>query len=258
MSNGRPAPRQLIVTDKQAVTPNMLRVTLGGPALVDFPPAQDGGYLKLRMAPDHGSNKPVVRTYTIRSQRPVKGGCELDVDFALHTDANGHAGPATDWAVGTSAGEVLEVGGPGLAKPLPPGRDFYLIAGDMTSLPAISVNLAALPAEAKGFAAIEIASGDDAQDLSRPVGVEVIWLVKQPGTRPELLADTMREAGWPNGSVHAWVACEFAAMRHLRAYLREERGLGPDALYISSYWQAGSTEDLHREVKRADLEAVGG
>lgn len=250
MATARPAPRPLTVIARQAVTPNMLRVTLGGPGLAGFPDGQAGGYLKLRVPSDGG--RPCVRTYTISGQRAG----ELDVDFALHADRDGLAGPATSWAVGTAAGEVLEVGGPGMAKPLPPGHGFYLIAGDMTSLPAISVNLAALPADACGFAAIEISDAVDRQDLPCPAGVEIAWLVKEPGSDPDLLARTLRARSWPTGSLYAWVACEFAAMRVLRTYLRDERGLGPDRLYISSYWQAGSTEDRHRDVKRADMEAL--
>ncbi|KHL25653.1 siderophore-interacting protein [Croceibacterium mercuriale] len=250
MSTARPAPRPLTVLARRNVTPNMLRVTLGGPGLAGFPAGQAGGYLKLRLPT--GTGRPCVRTYTISAQRDG----ELDVDFALHADPQGHAGPATRWAIGARTGEVLEVGGPGQAKPLPPGHDFYLIAGDMTSLPAIAVNLAALPAEARGFAAIEISDAADRQDLPCPAGVEIAWLVKEPGSDPDLLARTLRGQAVPAGSLYAWVACEFAAMRALRSYLREERGLGPDRLYISSYWQAGSTEDRHREVKRADMEAL--
>jgi len=250
LPTARPSPRPLTVIARQAITPNMLRVTLGGPGLTGFPDGQAGGYLKLRLPSDDG--KPCVRTYTISAQRDG----ELDIDFALHADMQGHAGPATQWAVDTVPGEVLEVGGPGMAKPLPQGHDFYVIAGDMPSLPAISVNLAALPSDARGFTAIEISTAADRQDLPCPAGVEIVWLVKEPGTDPDLLARTLRAQEWPAGSVYAWVACEFAAMRALRSYLRDERGMGRDQLYISSYWQAGSTEDRHRDVKRADMEAL--
>lgn len=250
MSTTRPSPRPLTVIARRPVTPNMLRVTLGGPGLAGFPTGQAGGYLKLRVP--SGTDRPCVRTYTISAQRDG----EVDVDFALHADMQGQAGPATRWALGAGVGEVLEVGGPGVAKPLPPGHDFYLVAGDMTSLPAIAVNLAALPADARGFVAIEISDAADRQDLPCPVGVEIAWLVKEPGSDPDLLARTLRARHLPAGSLYAWVACEFAAMRALRRYLREEHGLGPDRLYISSYWQAGSTEDRHRDVKRADMEAL--
>jgi len=46
----------------------MLRTTLGGDALADFPEDQNGACIKLRMTePDPESEeKPVIRTYTVR------------------------------------------------------------------------------------------------------------------------------------------------------------------------------------------------
>lgn len=219
--------------------------------MADFPAECAGGYVKLRLTGPDG--KLAVRTYTIRAQRPDA----LDVDFALHAEtATGHAGPATDWALSVEPGASVEAGGPGPAKPLPPGHDFYLVVGDMTALPAIAVNLAALPADARGLAVIEVMDLADVQDLARPTGVELRWLVvAQPGSQPQTLATALREAGWPAGSVYAWAACEFSAMQALRAYLRDERGLGPDRLYISSYWKSGLTEDAHKLAKREDAEA---
>jgi NADPH-dependent ferric siderophore reductase len=216
----------------------------------DFPPGCEGGYVKLRLPLPDG--KLAVRTYTICHQREDA----LDVDFALHAEtATGHAGPATDWAITVERGASIEAGGPGPAKPLPAGHDFYLIAGDMAALPAISVNLAALPADARGLAVIEVMNAADVQPLAKPDGVEVRWLVvPQPGSRPDALANTLREAGWPKGNVYAWCASEFTAMQALRTYLREERGLGPDQLYISSYWKSGLTEEDHKRIKREDAE----
>ena len=43
-------------------------------------------------------------------------------------------------------------------------------------------------------------------------------------------------------------------MKALRSLLRDERGLGPDQLYISSYWKSGLTEDAHKVVKREDAQ----
>ena len=63
-------------------------------------------------------------------------------------------------------------------------------------------------------------------------------------------------AGWPEGDVYAWAACEFSSMKALRSYLREERGLGADSLYISSYWKSGLTEEDHKLAKREDAEAA--
>ena len=191
-----------------------------------------------------------MRTYTIRHQRDD----ELDIDFALH--GGDAAGPATRWSLTAKPGETVRVGGPGAAKPLPADHDFYLIAGDMTALPAIAVNLAALPAGARGVAAIEIQSEADRLDLAKPEGVEIRWLVnREPGSQPDLLCDVLRSVPLPQGRVAGWAACEFSSMRSLRAFLREELGLRGPSLYISSYWKAGLVEDDHKIVKREDAEA---
>jgi len=250
----RPAPRELVVIAKREITPNMLRITLGGPELAGFPAGQAGGYVKLNLP--SASGKPLIRTYTVAEQRASDTGTEIDLDFALHgLTGTGEAGPATGWAQAAQVGDTIAVGGPGPAKPLPEGQPFYLVAGDMTALPAIAVNLAALPADARGLVVIEVMSVSDCQPLAKPDGVEIRWvIVPQPGAEPDALAATLRAAEWP-GELYAWVACEFSAMQHLRAYLRDERGLGPDQLYISSYWKSGLTEDAHKVAKREDAMA---
>lgn len=226
----------------------MLRVTLGGDGMAGFPPGQEGGYVKLRLPQAEG--KVAVRTYTIRAQRDDA----IEVDFALHaTTATSDAGPATEWAMRVEPGATIAVGGPGPAKPLPPGHDFYLVAGDMTALPAIAVNLAALPAEARGLAVIEVMSEDDRINLPRPSDVELRWqVVPQPGSAPAALVEALRAQRWPEGSVYGWCACEFSAMQALRAYLRDDGSLGPDRLYISSYWKSGLSEEDHKRIKRED------
>lgn len=242
----RPSPRLMTVLRAQQLTPHMRRVTLGA---ADFPADQKGGYIKLMLRPDGAEAKPTVRTYTIRDQRMA----EIDVDFALHLDEAQSAGPATAWALSARAGDTIEVGGPGPARRLPDGFGSYLIAGDMTALPAIAANLEALPSDATGFVALEIQDEKDRQDLAAPAGVHIEWLVNpRPGAVPDLLADTLRAHPWPQGSAYAWAACEFSSMKRLRAYLRGERHLGPDQLYLSSYWKSGLDEDAHRVAKRAD------
>lgn len=247
----RPAPRSFDVTGSALVTPNMLRVTLAGPGLETFPAGQEGGYVKLMLGAGEEGAKPVVRTYTVRNQR-ADG---LDVDFALHGVSEGTAGPATDWAQTVQLGEAILIGGPGPAKPLPPGMPRYLLIGDMTALPAISVNLEALDKGARGYAVIEIQNDADRQEIDHPEGVELIWLVNpHPGEAPGLLADRVRSLPWSDG-IYVWAACEFGSMRALRSYLREERGLGPAQLYISSYWKLGNTEEMHKVTKRDDAMA---
>ncbi|SDS90942.1 NADPH-dependent ferric siderophore reductase, contains FAD-binding and SIP domains [Halopseudomonas sabulinigri] len=244
----RPESRLLQVIRSAAVTPNMLRVTLGGNGMSTFPAEQDGAYIKL-MFPPQGEGKGIVRTYTVRHQREL----EMDVDFVLHHDG----GPAATWAQHAQPGDSILIGGPGPKKPLNPEADWYLIAGDMTALPAISVNLEQLPDQARGYAVLEVISEADIQPLKVPANVELIWLVNpHPGEQPDLLVERLQPLPWLEGRPSVWAACEFSGMRALRRYFREERQVERGDLYISSYWKLGSSEDQHKVVKQQDAVAA--
>ena len=68
----KPSPRDLTVIKKGYVTPNMLRVTLGGDGMAGFPEDQESAYVKL-IFPIDGDDKDRVlrRTYTVRHDRMV-------------------------------------------------------------------------------------------------------------------------------------------------------------------------------------------
>ena len=192
----------------------------------------------------------MVRTYTIAEQTADA----IAVDFVLHGDG-GPIGPATRFALDAKPGDRLPVGGPGLAKPLPPGEGPFLMVGDMTALPAMLVNLRALSNDARGHAVVTLRSDADRRDVSVPDGVTLEWVLESDVEAEEDgLAGHVRRLPWPQDLRYAWVACEFEAMRPLRAYLRDDRLLGSDRLYASSYWKRGLDETGHREVKRADAE----
>lgn len=248
----RRAPYNMEVLETRRISPSCLRITLGGAGMADFPAGSAGGYIKLMPIKPADGSKPLMRTYTIRSQRQG----EIDVDFALHGEGDAAPGPATQWALAAAPGDQIAVGGPGAAKPLPEGLDFYLVAGDMTALPAIAVNLEALPCEAKGLAVVEIQSEADQQDLQAPSGVEIRWLINpEPGARPGLLADVLASAAPDAASSYVWAACEFSAMRHLRSLVRDEWQMPAGSFYLSSYWKHGLAEDAHKVIKREDAEA---
>ena len=242
----RPAPRLLTVLAKTQLTPHMLRIRLGGAAMADFPQNQASAYVKL-IWPSATDPRAVVRTYTIAAQWPDA----LDIDFVLHEDA----GPAAHWARTVEIGESILVGGPGAKKLIEPHASYYLLAGDMTALPALSVNLAQLPADAQGHCFIEVISQADIQPLIHPEGIELHWLINpQPGAAPDLLASTMAQIDWPETGVGLWAACEFSSMRAIRALVRERLPNRPANVYISSYWKLGASEDQHKVSKREDAQ----
>lgn len=236
--------RELEVIASRYVTPHMLRVTLGGAELQGFPEAQESAYVKLLF--DQGENqRPLMRTYTIRHQRDN----EIDIDFVVHS----HPGPAGNWALQAEPGQRIRIGGPGARKLINPQGDWFLFLGDMTSLPAISVNLGLLPEDARGHALIEIPSESDRQELQCPPNMQIHWVVNTHQNAPgEMLLNTLQDLPWIEGNPAVWCASEFSTMRHLRNHFRNDRPVAPNLRYISSYWKAGLNEDQHKVVKRED------
>ncbi len=239
-------PIELEVIRTTSLTEHMLRVTLGGDALASFPEDQESAYIKL-IFPQGEGQRPLLRTYTIRNQRPT----EIDVDFALHNAK----GPALTWAVNAQPGDRILVGGPGPKKLIQHQADWFLLAGDMSALPAISVNLSKLPADAVGYAVIEVPSESDIQSLDHPEKMELRWEINpHPDPNGEFLPSKIEALPWLDGTPAVWAACEFNSMRNLRRLLKQRADLPNSHLYLSSYWKIGQTEDEHKVAKRNDSE----
>ncbi|MEM7195259.1 MAG: siderophore-interacting protein [Pseudomonadota bacterium] len=252
----RRSPKVLTVRSAFDLTPNMRRVTLGGDDVKLLPEDSEGAYIKL-VFEGETEERPRMRTYTIARHRPEQ--MEIDVDFMLHFDQGGaNDGLAAPWSVNTRAGDLMPIFGPGPAKTVNHDADWFLMAADMTALPALSVNLAALPDDAKGTAFVEILSTDDQQTLSKPENVDIQWVVNsEPGSEASPLFHAVSSARWLDGQVACWVACEFKTMRKIRQYLKSDRGVTKSHIYISSYWKKGNSEEQHKAVKQADLESEG-
>lgn len=245
----KPEPRELEVLSTRDVTAHMRRITLGGAGMASFPADQASAYIKL-VFPTEGDARPLMRTYTVRHHREN----EIDVDFVIHDTA----GPASQWAVETQPGDRILVGGPGPKKLINEDADWLLLVGDMTAMPAISVNLAVLPRDARGYAVIEVLDQADIQELDKPANLELIWVVNpHPDPSGEVLLERVKQLDWLDGQPAVWAATEFQSMRNLRAYFKQERQVPKSHLYVSSYWKMGNSEDQHKVAKRQDAEQAG-
>ena len=247
----RPPPRPLVVLRKEAVTPHMLRVTLGGPGLEGFPDESDGAYIKLRLAEQEGeAGKALVRTYTVRHYNADLQ--EMDVDFVVHESD----GPAVNWARTCKSGDEIEVGGPGPKKPLNPDADWFLLAGDMSALPAISANIERMEPDAKGYALLEIIGEEDRQSLNTPKDLQIEWIVnRDPERENSVLLDRIKALQWLPGRPYVWVAGEFSQSLAIRSLMKSARDVDRKDMYASSYWQIGQSEDGHKISKREVADA---
>ncbi|WP_327085448.1 siderophore-interacting protein [Nonomuraea sp. NBC_01738] len=237
--------REVEVVRSRMVGGGLVRVTFGGPGTAGFEshaqdehvrlvfPGPDG---VLRLPEQNGfmlswpTPFPTTRKYTVRRYDPVTG--ELDLDFALHG-----AGVAADWARAAEPGMTVHVAGPPGGLIVPHAYDRYLLAGDLTALPAIARWLEELPREAAGWAFVEVAADSERIDLAAPEAVDVHWL------RPGELAAAVRAVEIADGErVFAWMAGEAGDLRPLRRWVREDLKLAADDHDITGYWKRGAAD----------------
>jgi NADPH-dependent ferric siderophore reductase len=270
------------VVRREELTSHMFRVVLGGSGFGTFTPSKfTDSYVKLVFVGDDldmaslpqpltldsfadlpPAKQPVVRTLTVRRADPA--ACEIAIDVVVH----GEHGAAGLWAATAEPGQPVYLMGPSGAYAPDPAADWHLLAGDETALPAISVALEALPANAIGQALIEIAGPEDEIPLTAPPGVRVDWIYR--GGRADLigedragdfapLIEAVKSAPWLPGQVHAFVHGEAQAVMHnLRPYIRKDREVDAKWASISGYWRRGRTEETFRQWKKELAAAEAG
>lgn len=244
--------RVLEVLRVKRITPLMHRVTLGGEEICGIP---EGPNIKLIILPRgtkdpvwpiHGPDgkramppgcpEPTTRTYSLRRLDRAAG--ELDVDFVMHG-----AGVASIWAEEARPGDRIGIGGPGGPEVRP--ADWYLLAGDHTALPAISRILEHLPSDARGHAFVEVPNAFEEQDILRPAGVTLTWVYTKG---VDALERAVRTMPWPSEKkIYAWLAAESSAVRSLRGYVRDEKGLNRGEFLSIGYWRRGMSEPEYHE-----------
>jgi len=245
--------RETTVVRTSMVGSGLLRVTVGGPGTAGFEAHAPDEHVRLVFPEPDGTLRlperegrmlrwprpaPTSREYTVRGYRADTG--EIDLDVALHD-----GGLASDWARAVEPGAVIHVAGPPGGRIVPYTYDRYLLAGDLTALPAIARWLEELPRTATGWAFIEVADGSEEIELSAPEDVDVLWLhrgERPPGTG-RMLERAVRTVEVPAGDrVHVWIAGEAAAVKPLRRWVRDELGLAKGDYDITGYWKRGVTD----------------
>jgi len=259
LKSKRAAPRLGEVIRKKQLSPNMLRVTFGGVAMTGFPTDAASANIKLLLPHAEQSHasylealngtgpKPIKRTYTVAHFNADTN--ELDIDFALHT----HAGPATAFALNAKAGDVVGIAGPSQPKLVNKHADWFLIAGDMTAIPAIEANLRYLPDNAQGYVVIELQNENDKRDFKVPVNMQLQFLLNaNPEEGNSALADIVMSLTWLSGTPDVWIAGESSGVRSMRTYLAKTKRLDRRCRYTSGYWQIGQNEDDFALTKRSE------
>jgi len=247
----------LTVTATDLLGPAMLRVWFRGDLAAFAGNDATDRYVKLLFTPsgspdlaqlDDGQ-RPAVRSYTVLELDVAAG--TLAIDFALHG-----SGFAMRWARDAHPGDTIQVQGPGSGYAPDPTADWYLFAGDDSALPAIRQALAALPADARGYAVVEVGAAAEELPLPAPAGVDLRWLHRDDPASPGLAA-AVRGLPWLDGRVDVFVHGEAqTVMQEIRPYLAE-RGVDARAASISGYWKRGLVDEEFRAWKRELAAAEG-
>lgn len=251
--------RLLKVLRTRQVSPQLLRVTLGGDDLADFVSGSFDDHVKV-FFPEGGADKPVLpqvgpdgikfpedqprpqaRDYTPR--RYDNAARELDIEFVLHGD-----GPASTWAAQAQPGQYLGVGGPRGSFVIPREFDWHLLIGDDTALPAIGRRIEELGPDARVIVVAEVADESARIPLATGPHAEVHWIHRddhraedgEPASEGSQLVPTLRWLSLPAGEGYVWAAGEGAAMREVRQYLVDERGIHKTRIRASAYWKRGN------------------
>ncbi|MFI9491131.1 MULTISPECIES: siderophore-interacting protein [Streptomyces] len=242
--------RRVEVVRTAPVGSGLLRVTLGGEGAEGFEAHAPDEHVKLIFPEPDGTLRlpepngamlrwprpvPTSREYTVRRYDPASG--EIDIDIAWHD-----GGLASDWAHAARPGAVVHVAGPPGGLIVPPTYDRYLLAGDITALPAVARWLEEMPRTARGWAFVEVADASQEIELWAPEGVEVRWLHR--GDLPAGAGDALERAVTavtvPEGErVYVWVAGEAGQIKPLRRWVRDELRLDKADYDITGYWKRG-------------------
>ena len=193
-----------VVASKQ-ISPNFVRVTIGGDGLQQFSPMG-----------------------------------EIDIDFVSHGDG----GPASAWAAKAAPGDQVAFLDEGLIYNPTEDYEWQLLVGDESALPAIMGIVSTAPRDLKAEVFLEIPHADDAQTVAAPEGVDIHWVIRTDAhTHPGLLAlAAVQDATLPDGPSYTYIAGERELATSLRRHLVNDRKFPKSNVTFTGYWRFGKAQ----------------
>lgn len=223
------------VLRRERLSPHLMRLTLGGPALAE-------GFASTGV-PDEWVGLTVPgqfqsRYYTVRSW----DGAALVLDVVVHD-----VGLVTEWAQrglaadgadepGVVVGETVTVTEPKGSFALPEDAGWLVLVGDLTALPAMARIAESAPAHLAPRLWVEVPEIPDGYLPDRLAADAVTWL-PQPGDGASRLAEVVEGLELPGGPGYFWMAGESAQMRAIRKHLMREVRLPATGFDVMGYWR---------------------
>ncbi len=172
-----------------------------------------------------GEDELLEKVYTTRSLDAETG--ELVFDIFRHP-----GGFTSEWAETRPIGEVVGIMGPGGGWLIE--REWALIGGDETALPAIARHLAAAGPGQGGKVFVLVGSEADVEDLPSGGDYEVTWLFRDRG---DDLVATMTGTEVDFGADYGvWFAASQGQAAAVRDHFRAREGFDRKRLQSVAYW----------------------
>ncbi|MCM0620735.1 siderophore-interacting protein [Nocardioides bruguierae] len=248
--------RRAVVASVADLGPRYRRVVLTGADLAGFASAGADDHLRLfvpgadgslvlpeigpegLVPPGPGDPRPVSREYTPVAWGGTGADAWLTLDLVVHP-----GGHASDWVTRAQPGDPAAVGGPRGSLVVAGTPAWWLLAGDLTALPAIRRHLAAV-AGAPATVLLLVVSAEDAEPhLASLAGADVSVLVAPEVATGDTAPLAEAVMAWtPPGAPDAglaFVAAEQSIVSPARARLS---ALGVTHSVVKGYWKHGDAE----------------
>lgn len=233
--------RRVAVRRVETITPHYRRVEFAAPELAGFQSLGADDHLRIFFPPpgeplpeateDDSPTGLESREYT-----PVAwdGVASLTLDFVLHGD-----GIASEWATSVQAGDEVFIGGPRRSFVMDGAPRWWLLAGDLTALPAIRRHLAAVPPGVPVDVVLLSDDPADEQEVLSPGDLSVRWVHPADGgptgdVTP--LLDALAQLPHHDGDGFAFIAAEQSVVAPAREYLLA-RGVDLERAVVKGYWK---------------------
>ena len=131
-------------------------------------------------------------------------------------------------------GSLTWIVGPTRSSLWPEGIDAAVLLADETALPAIRRLLDEWPDDRNVPTTIivEVPAPESITPLALRKNVSIQWVHGR-----EAWVQAVAELSWPQGEVFVWVAGEAGAVRQVRQFVTQERGVPKDLLDATGYWR---------------------
>ena len=183
--------------------------------------------------------RPPIRTLTPIRLDPATD--QLDVEVVLHG-----AGPLSTWVGDDPLGDPTAISGTGRGYTIDPDAAAFVLAGDESALPAITVLLDALAMAAPATPVtviVEAVAPVVMVELPAHPAATTTWVDLEPDDRPgDALGRAVRALELvPDARI--WAAGEAAGVHRIRQHLFDERGLTRSHAVVRGYWKVGRGGD---------------